>query len=193
MFFSKNNKSNDASAKAEVVKNGKNERQTSTTPQVQQMNDNNDLINKQKELTVIEKTIIAPNSSITGDIESQCDIQIGGKIDGKITSTAKVYIQKTGIVKGEIKAPYILIDGQVTGTCIGESIEIMEHGKMEGIVKSDVFSISKKGRFIGSSETLTVPGNEIPVPYSIKSPQVKPDTKKETTKESIKESVKESL
>ena len=87
-------------------------------------------------------TVIAHNTLFTGDIEIEGDIHIYGKVQGNITlKDGILYVMREGFIEGEFTSPSIVINGHVSGTCVGESVEIHEHGEMEGIVRGVAFSI----------------------------------------------------
>lgn len=46
----------------------------------------------------------------------------------------------------------MIVDGCINGVCVSEHLEILEHGRLKGIVKGSNFSIKKGGVFIGQSE-----------------------------------------
>lgn len=140
--------------------------------------DMSDAVGTMKKIPAVaerEKTAIAVSASIRGDIDTQSDLQIAGRVEGKIISTAEVRILKSGQVDGEIKAPTIIVDGSVIGVCCGEVIEILENGKIEGIVQSNELSISKKGRFIGTSEPYPAV-SELPIRHAGKGGKTRVET-----------------
>jgi cytoskeletal protein CcmA (bactofilin family) len=64
-------------------------------------------------------TLISSKSEIVGDLHFSGGLHIDGKIKGNIIaddqSSAVVRISETGIVEGEIRAPNIIINGQIIG------------------------------------------------------------------------------
>ncbi len=102
-------------------------------------------------------TIVAQNTVFSGNTEIEGDIQVYGKMQGHINlKDGILYVMRGGFIEGEFKAPSIIINGRVQGTCISENIEIHEHGEMEGISRSDAFSIRPGGCFLGQAERLVV-------------------------------------
>ncbi|SUB83785.1 Polymer-forming cytoskeletal [Pragia fontium] len=101
-------------------------------------------------------TIIARNAVFSGNIEDNGDIRIYGKVIGNINITeGAIRVMSTGYVKGELNAPEIIIDGEVSGRCFAENIDILEHGTLRGITCCRNFSIKRGGVFIGQSEEWT--------------------------------------
>ena len=64
-------------------------------------------------------TLISKATEITGDIHFSGALEVEGKVFGNIyaddDSSAEVRIRETGLVKGEIQAPLIVINGVVEG------------------------------------------------------------------------------
>ncbi len=52
---------------------------------------------------------------------------------------------RSGQIEGNLTAPHITVDGRVEGVCISDDLEILEHGRLKGIVKGSNFSIKKGG------------------------------------------------
>ncbi len=102
-------------------------------------------------------TVIAQDTLFTGNIEMEGDIHIYGKVQGNITLKEGVlYVMRDGFIEGEFTAPSLVINGRVQGTCTGDSVEVHEHGEMEGMIRSVAFSIRPGGSFVGKSERLAV-------------------------------------
>ena len=76
------------------------------------------MFNEKKEIQTPsgERNIIAKNTSLVGDIESDGDFRVDGKIEGTIKTTGRVVIGIEGIVKGTIDC----IDADIEGTFSGK-------------------------------------------------------------------------
>ncbi len=98
-------------------------------------------------------TIIAAGTKLNGDITLDGDIQIYGVVIGDITVTdGTIRLMRSGHIEGNLTAPHITVDGRIDGVCVSEHLEILENGRLNGIVKGSNFSIKKGGIFIGQSE-----------------------------------------
>jgi len=105
------------------------------------------------EATQKPSTVIAAETQFTGNISTRCDVQVRGLVLGNIVvETGCVRVMRSGKIEGDITAPQILLDGEVRGRCIAESVEILEHGRLDGIVQSGRFSIRTGGYFVGQAE-----------------------------------------
>lgn len=101
-------------------------------------------------------TVVAQSSLFTGDVRMEGDIHVYGRVVGNIILTDGIlHVMRDGYIEGEFTAPNIIINGHAKGTCIGDKVEILEHGEIEGVCRSDQFSIRPGGSFIGTSERLS--------------------------------------
>ncbi len=69
-----------------------------------------------------ERNTIAKNTSMVGDIKSDGDFRVDGKIDGTIKTTGRVVIGKDGIVTGTIDCVNADIEGTFSGNLIVDEI-----------------------------------------------------------------------
>lgn len=103
--------------------------------------------------TAKTNTIIAAGTKLNGDITLDGDIQIYGVVIGDITVTdGTIRLMRSGHIEGNLTAPHITVDGRIDGVCVSQHLEILENGRLNGIVKGSNFSIKKGGIFIGQSE-----------------------------------------
>lgn len=65
-----------------------------------------------------ERNIIAKNTSLVGDISSDGDFRVDGKIEGTIKTTGRVVIGKEGMVIGTIECTNADIEGNFSGQLI---------------------------------------------------------------------------
>lgn len=69
-----------------------------------------------------ERNIIAKNSSLVGDIKSDGDFRVDGKIEGTIHTSGRVVIGKEGYVSGTIDCTNADIEGTFSGKLIVDQI-----------------------------------------------------------------------
>ncbi len=84
-------------------------------------------------------TLISKATEITGDIHFSGALEIEGRIFGNIyaddDSSASVRVRETGLVKGEIQAPLIVINGLVEGDVYSSNhIELAAKARVTGNV-----------------------------------------------------------
>lgn len=81
----------------------------------------------------ISSTIIGTGTSISGNIETNGDVRIDGKINGNIISKAKVLIGPLGIVEGDIHCKLADIMGQVRGSInVSDLLQLKGKAAIEG-------------------------------------------------------------
>lgn len=69
-----------------------------------------------------ERNIIAKNTSLVGDISSDGDFRVDGKIEGTIKTSGRVVIGKEGIVTGTIDCTNADIEGTFSGKLLVDQI-----------------------------------------------------------------------
>ena len=70
---------------------------------------------------------IGVETKVTGNVKASEDILINGEVSGDIDVKAKVYIGKSGQIKGKIMAYDVIVEGKVEGNLNAENrIELMD-------------------------------------------------------------------
>ena len=69
-----------------------------------------------------ERNTIARNTSLVGDINSDGDFRVDGKIEGTIKTSGRVVIGKDGMVKGTIDCTHADIEGTFSGKLLVDEI-----------------------------------------------------------------------
>lgn len=98
--------------------------------------------------SVVGKTLL-----IKGEIFSDDEILIEGKIQGTISVKNRVVIGSEGIVEADIEAREVIIKGKVTGNIRGsQRVEIVPSGALHGNIQSPRVVIADSGLFEGNIE-----------------------------------------
>ncbi len=98
-------------------------------------------------------SIISADLRILGNLLSDGIIEIEGRLDGNITCNFAT-IRKGGVIKGDIIAESLQIDGVVEGLIKARHVRISETGRVTGVVMYETLSI-KDGAFIdGQCKTM---------------------------------------
>jgi cytoskeletal protein CcmA (bactofilin family) len=130
--------------------------------------------------------------SVEGEITSDEDLTIEGKVDGQLEISKTLTIGKDGYVKGDISAAVVRISGEAEGHLkASQKLEIHSHGKFSGDIKSDVIVVAEGAKLKGTinredekkaaSPPKPVPGKAKPAPQP-ETVKIE-DTKKKTGKE----------
>ena len=96
-------------------------------------------------------TIISQGAVIKGDLELSAKLHIEGVVDGNINSSNEVSIGKDGVMKGELKASKLIVNGVFEGTADCDYIEIMKGGVLKGNITIKNITIENGGCFAGTS------------------------------------------
>jgi len=77
---------------------------------------------KDKQPQVSERNIIGKNTSFTGDVISEGDFRIDGKVEGTIKTTGRVILGKSGTISGKVECNNADIEGKFSGELIVHSL-----------------------------------------------------------------------
>lgn len=81
-------------------------------------------------------------------------LHLDGEITGVIDSSNVIVIGKSGILKGQVKASKIVINGIFEGEMQVDSLEILSGGVLNGNIIVRQLSIENGGKFNGSSKII---------------------------------------
>ena len=95
---------------------------------------------------------IGPSIAIKGDVTGEEDLQVEGRIEGKILlKSNSVTIGRNGRVKANVYANSITVEGEVEGDLIGkDEVVIRQSGKVKGNVAAPRVVLDSGARFQGS-------------------------------------------
>ncbi|MCF6279486.1 MAG: polymer-forming cytoskeletal protein [Flavobacteriaceae bacterium] len=97
---------------------------------------------------VLERNIIAKNTSIVGDINSEGDFRVDGLVEGTIKTTGRVVIGTQGTVKGTIECSNADIEGVFSGKLIvSELLSLKASAKINGEVIINKLSVEPNATF----------------------------------------------
>jgi len=123
--------------------------------------------------TEVPKTVIGKDTVIKGELTSQNDILIEGRVEGKIRGSHRVVIGETGNVQAHVHARIVSVRGEVHGDCEASNrVEITATGKVFGNISAETIVVAEGATFRGSSR-MTKPSQPKPVQAkeSTKSPR----------------------
>jgi cytoskeletal protein CcmA (bactofilin family) len=91
-------------------------------------------------------SLLSQDLVITGDIKTDGEVQIDGRLDGNLTA-GKVTIGEQGAVNGKIVSTTVLIRGKVTGKIDATSIELTETANVQADLLQDKLIVAN-GAFL---------------------------------------------
>jgi cytoskeletal protein CcmA (bactofilin family) len=97
--------------------------------------------------------VLSSGIEITGSIRFVNDMIIDGKIEGEITSDkGRVTIGENAIIKGDVTAGEVKVYGMVEGKITSERCELKDKSRINGDIKSKVFSMEEGAQLSGRTE-----------------------------------------
>jgi len=100
-------------------------------------------------------TLISKSTEIVGDIHFTGNLEVEGRVKGNIFaaegSDARVRVMEKGLVEGEIKAPTVVVNGDVTGDIHSDKhIELAAKALVHGNVHYNLIEMVKGAQVNGS-------------------------------------------
>lgn len=77
---------------------------------------------KEKQHQILERNIIGKNTAIVGDVQSEGDFRIDGKVEGTIKTSGRVVIGKSGVVIGLVSCNNADIEGKFSGELMVDNL-----------------------------------------------------------------------
>ncbi|SDW17178.1 protein CcmA, bactofilin family [Lutibacter oricola] len=103
---------------------------------------------KDKQAQVLERNIIGKNTAIVGDINSEGDFRIDGKVDGTINTTGRVVIGKSGSVSGKVSCNNAEIEGVFSGELtVNSLLTLKSTAKISGDIVISKLSVEPGAEF----------------------------------------------
>lgn len=96
-------------------------------------------------------TIIGPNITIEGDVQSDDDVVVHGTIRGKLSAKEGVVIESGGQVEADITGGPLSIAGSVTGNVTSDGrVDLQPGARLIGNVRATRITIADGAQFKGS-------------------------------------------
>ncbi len=87
---------------------------------------------------------------LNGDLSTEGDIRIDGKIVGNVTSKAKAVVGATGVIQGNVYCQNAYIDGTVNGNIeVAELLILSKTANVTGDIKIKKLVVEEGARFNG--------------------------------------------
>lgn len=94
---------------------------------------------------------ILVGTSITGDVVSDGDIRVDGKVIGNMKVSGKLVIGEHGRVEGEVECKNAAIAGQLEGTLkVAQTLSLTASAKVQGKVQVEKLAVEPGAEINGS-------------------------------------------
>ncbi|MCP5054626.1 MAG: polymer-forming cytoskeletal protein [bacterium] len=134
---------------------GKKSETVKTTPTTSNSPGSRNIPEARGSLSVVGRTL-----SIKGELFSDEEVFVEGKIEGKLNVKNKVIVGKTGEVNAEIEAHEVVIKGTVNGNVKGRyKVEIIPEGVLNGNIVSQRVVLAEGAIFKGNIDMTLREGN----------------------------------
>lgn len=89
-------------------------------------------------------------TTITGDVSTEGDIRVDGKVNGNVTSKAKVVVGASGLITGDVLCQNAYIDGRVEGNIeVSELLILSATANVVGDIKIKKLVVQEGAKFTG--------------------------------------------
>lgn len=93
---------------------------------------------------------LGPNTALEGDIHSNGDVHLDGKLSGTVVCNGDLIIGEGSNVYGQVKAKNVIVSGYFKGEIeTVDGLEILPTGHVEGDIKGSKLSIHEGGVYKG--------------------------------------------
>lgn len=99
-----------------------------------------------------ETTVISLGAKIDGEFDFASMLHLDGEISGVIRSKNVVVIGKTGVLRGELSADKVVVNGIFEGELNSDTLEILAGGLVNGNISVRQIAIENGGKFNGNSK-----------------------------------------
>lgn len=111
-------------------------------------------------------SLLSHDLAITGDIKTDGELQIDGRLDGNLTA-GLITIGEKGVVNGKIVGNIVHIRGKVTGKIDATRVELTETANVQADIVQDQLVIANGAFFDGKCTRKSA----APTPIKSKAPQ----------------------
>lgn len=103
---------------------------------------------KSQKPRVMERNVVAKNTSITGDIVSEGNFRIDGTLEGTLKTSGRVIIGVDGVINGKVESDNADIEGKFSGELlVHETLSIKGTAHISGDVVVGKLSVEPGATF----------------------------------------------
>ncbi|MHC5010887.1 MAG: bactofilin family protein [Planctomycetota bacterium] len=98
-------------------------------------------------------TVIGKDAKFKGELSFQGGVRVDGHFEGAITTDGQVLVSKGGMLKAEVKAGSLALEGQLEGNVVAQHrVELRASGQMRGDVTAAKLMVVEGATFVGRCE-----------------------------------------
>lgn len=107
-------------------------------------------------------TVVDHGITLQGDIVSDENIRVRGRVEGNVATSGTVVIEPKGAVLGEITAENLILEGSLEGrVTVARKFELRPSGRMRGDIRAAVVAIAEEaflqGKVLATEKISTTP------------------------------------
>ena len=109
--------------------------------------------NKEEEASAALRVMnqFGQGTTINGDVSTEGDVRIDGKVVGNVTSKSKTVVGATGIIEGDILCQNAYIDGRVNGNIeVTDLLILSKTALVVGNIKIKKLVVEEGAKFTGN-------------------------------------------
>ena len=125
-------------------------------------------------------SIISQDLAIIGDLNTDGDMQIEGRVEGNIRSHL-LTIGQDAFIQGQVVADDVVVHGRVEGSIRGEKIRLSANAQVIGDILHKNIAIESGAQFEGSVQRSDDPTNDATAQKQLPGPVVRNRSASETT------------
>ncbi|MCZ6695789.1 MAG: polymer-forming cytoskeletal protein [Acidobacteria bacterium] len=109
---------------------------------------------------IADLTLIDRDITIIGEIISEENIRLRGRVEGNVSTSGSVVIEPNASVRGDITAQNLIVEGTIEGTVVvARKFELRPTGWMRGDIRASVVAIAEdsflKGKVLATEKIST--------------------------------------
>ncbi|TBU76850.1 hypothetical protein DNK06_16305 [Pseudomonas daroniae] len=114
-------------------------------------------------------SLIAAGAAFRGDLEFQGAVQVDGRVLGNIlTGEGLVRVSVDGQVEGEVRAPHVVIDGEIIGDVYAsQHVELGPRARVRGNLYYGLMEMARGAQVEGGLWPITEQGRPLELPESL--------------------------
>jgi cytoskeletal protein CcmA (bactofilin family) len=90
-------------------------------------------------------TLIDRDVTLIGEIVSDENIRLRGRVEGNVLTSGSVVIEPQGSVRGDITAENLIVEGSIEGkVVVARKFELRPTGRMRGDIRASVVAIAEE-------------------------------------------------